>query len=34
MGSERNNFDKVGHFVQGFVPTLIAREIMMRKYEE
>ena len=31
MGSERNNFDKVGHFVQGFVPALIAREIMIRK---
>jgi putative membrane protein len=32
MGSERNNFDKVGHFVQGFVPALIAREIMIRKH--
>jgi putative membrane protein len=31
MGSERNNFDKVGHFVQGFVPALIAREIIIRK---
>lgn len=31
MGSERNNYDKVGHFVQGFVPALIAREIMIRK---
>ncbi len=31
MGSERNNFDKVGHFVQGFVPALIAREIMIRR---
>ncbi len=32
MGSERNNFDKVGHFVQGFVPALIAQEIMIRKH--
>ena len=28
---ERNNYDKVGHFVQGFVPALIAREILIRK---
>jgi putative membrane protein len=28
---ERNNYDKVGHFVQGFVPAMIAREILTRK---
>jgi putative membrane protein len=28
---ERNNYDKVGHFVQGFVPAVIAREILSRK---
>lgn len=28
---ERNNYDKVGHFVQGFVPAIIAREILVRK---
>ena len=28
---ERNNYDKVGHFFQGFVPALIAREIFIRK---
>ena len=28
---ERNNYDKVGHFFQGFVPALIAREILIRK---
>jgi len=28
---ERNNYDKVGHFIQGFVPALIAREIVIRK---
>lgn len=31
MGSERNNYDKVGHFFQGFVPALLAREILIRK---
>ena len=31
MGSARNNFDKVGHFAQGFVPTLIVREIVIRR---
>lgn len=30
-GSSRNNFDKLGHFAQGFVPALIAREIILRK---
>ncbi|MGB5472086.1 MAG: DUF2238 domain-containing protein [Gammaproteobacteria bacterium] len=27
----RNNYDKVGHFVQGFVPALLGREILLRK---
>lgn len=31
FGAERNNYDKLGHFVQGFVPALIAREILIRK---
>ena len=31
IGFERNNYDKVGHFMQGFVPALIAREILIRK---
>lgn len=26
----RNNYDKVGHFAQGFVPAVIAREIFIR----
>ena len=26
----RNNYDKLGHFVQGFVPAMIAREIVVR----
>ena len=31
FGATRNNYDKVGHFVQGFVPALVAREILLRK---
>jgi len=31
FGLARNNFDKVGHFMQGFVPAIIAREILLRK---
>lgn len=27
---ERNNFDKIGHFAQGFIPAIVAREIMIR----
>jgi putative membrane protein len=27
----RNNYDKVGHFAQGFVPALIVRELLIRK---
>ncbi len=26
----RNNYDKVGHFAQGFIPALIAREMLLR----
>ncbi|MCD6526104.1 MAG: DUF2238 domain-containing protein [Desulfuromonas sp.] len=28
--SERNNFDKLAHFGQGFVPALVTREILLR----
>lgn len=31
FGFTRNNYDKVGHFAQGFVPAMIAREIVIRK---
>jgi putative membrane protein len=27
----RNNYDKVGHFMQGFVPVLVAREVLIRE---
>lgn len=26
----RNNYDKVGHFAQGFIPAIIAREVLIR----
>jgi putative membrane protein len=31
FGWERNNYDKLGHFMQGFVPAILAREILIRK---
>lgn len=27
---QRNNYDKVGHVAQGFVPAIVAREILLR----
>jgi putative membrane protein len=27
----RNNYDRVGHFMQGFVPALVAREVLIRR---
>ncbi len=30
-GTSRNNYDKLGHFAQGFVPAMILREIIIRK---
>lgn len=27
---QRNNYDKVGHFAQGFIPAIIARELLIR----
>jgi putative membrane protein len=27
----RNNYDKLGHFTQGFVPAIVAREILLRQ---
>jgi len=26
----RNNFDRIGHFLQGFVPAILARELLLR----
>lgn len=30
LGGARNNYDKLGHFAQGFVPAIISREILLR----
>jgi len=30
LGLSRNPYDKLGHFMQGFVPAMIAREILIR----
>jgi len=31
LNHTRNNYDKVGHFAQGFIPALIIREIVIRQ---
>lgn len=30
FGFTRNHYDRIGHFAQGFVPALVAREILIR----
>jgi putative membrane protein len=30
FGFERNPYDRIGHFMQGFVPAMVAREILIR----
>lgn len=30
FGWARNNYDKIGHFAQGFVPAILTREILVR----
>lgn len=30
FGWPRNNYDKLGHFAQGFIPAILAREILLR----
>lgn len=32
FGLERNPYDKIGHFMQGFVPAIAAREILIRNH--
>ena len=29
---QRNNYDKLGHFAQGFVPAMVVREIVVRNH--
>jgi len=31
LNQDRNNYDKLGHFAQGFIPAIICREIIIRK---
>ena len=31
LGLARNHYDRLGHFAQGFVPALLAREVLLRK---
>lgn len=30
LGTARNPYDKIGHFMQGLVPALLAREVLLR----
>ena len=30
LGLARNHYDRLGHFAQGFVPALLARELLLR----
>ena len=31
LGLARNHYDRLGHFAQGFVPAMVAREIFVRR---
>lgn len=31
LGLERNHYDRLGHFLQGFEPAILAREILLRR---
>jgi len=30
LDQSRNNYDKLGHFAQGFIPAIVAREVLIR----
>ena len=32
FGFSRNNYDKIGHFAQGFIPAMVARELLIRNF--
>ena len=32
LGLERNPYDRFGHFAQGFIPAIVAREILIRTF--
>jgi putative membrane protein len=31
FGFSRNHYDRIGHFAQGFVPAILAREVLLRR---
>lgn len=31
FGFARNHYDRIGHFAQGFIPAILAREVLMRR---
>lgn len=31
MGTQRNNYDRFAHFIQGFVPAVAVREVLLRR---
>jgi len=31
LGFTRNNYDRIGHLAQGFIPAMVAREILIRR---
>lgn len=31
LGLVRNHYDRIGHFAQGFVPAMVAREVLIRR---
>src|SRR6476659_7498726 len=31
LGFTRNNYDRIGHLAQGFIPAMLAREILIRR---
>lgn len=31
FGFARNHYDRIGHFAQGFVPAILAREVLLRR---
>ncbi|HEY9446962.1 MAG TPA: DUF2238 domain-containing protein [Burkholderiales bacterium] len=32
LGLARNPYDRLGHFAQGFVPAMVARELLLRRF--
>jgi putative membrane protein len=31
FGFSRNHYDRIGHFAQGFIPAMLAREVLLRR---